>query len=222
MAEPSTRRLLAALLAAVALALSGCGSDGGDTAAVTGLHGSDNHGYRGTYLDAPYVVPQVSLTDTSGAAYSLATGAAPVKIVFFGYTKCPDICQVVMSTIASAVSRLDAEQRAQVQVVFVTTDPGRDTQSVLRSYLDRLDPAFVGLTGPLDRVVALAKPLKVYIEKGQKLPSGGYDVSHTTEVFGVVGDQARVAWGQDTSPAELSADIIRLLRSDSPDGKESS
>jgi len=198
--------------------VSACGTDGGDTAAVTGLHGTDNHGFRGTYLDTPYVVPQVSLTDTSGAPFDLATSPRPLKIVFFGYTKCPDICQVVMSTIASAVNRLDPDQQGKVQVVFVTTDPARDTQKVLRSYLDRLDPAFVGLTGKLDQIVALAQPLKVYIEKGQKLPSGGYDVAHTTEVFGVVGDQARVAWGQDTSPAELSADIIKLLKSNGEEG----
>jgi protein SCO1/2 len=118
-----------------------------------------------------------------------------------------------MSTIASAVSRLDATQRDRVQVVFVTTDPARDTRTVLRTYLDRLDPAFVGLTGDLKQIVELAKPLKVYIEKGAKLPSGGYDVTHTTEVFAVAGDQAKVAWGQDTSPSDMAADIIKLLAS---------
>jgi protein SCO1/2 len=118
-----------------------------------------------------------------------------------------------MSTIASAVSRLDDGVRQDVQVVFVTTDPARDTGTVLRTYLDRLDPDFVGVTGDLDRIIELAKPLKVFIAKGQKLPSGGYEVDHTTHVFGVVGDQARIAWPQGTSPAAMAADIIRLLKS---------
>jgi protein SCO1/2 len=118
-----------------------------------------------------------------------------------------------MSTVASAVSRLDATERAEVQVLFVTTDPARDNEKVLRSYLDRLDPAFEGLTGRLGDVVDLAKPLKVYIDKGQRLPSGGYEVEHTTYVFGVTGDQARIAWSQGTSPAAMAADIIRLLKS---------
>lgn len=213
MADRSVRRLLAGLLVVVALAVAGCGSSGGDSLPVSAVQGSDNHGYTGTYLDAPYVVPDISLTDTGDQAYSLATAPARLKLVFFGYTHCPDICQIVMSTIASAVARLDGAQRSQVQVLFVTTDPARDTRPVLRTYLDRLDPDFEGLTGDLSTIIDVAKTLKVFIAKGQKLPSGGYEVDHTTHVFGVSGDQARIAWAQDTSPAAMAADIIRLLKS---------
>jgi protein SCO1/2 len=196
------------------LALAGCGSSATEgSAAVAGGQQAGDHGYHGAYLEAPYTVPDLPLTDTAGKPYSVATAAAPLKVVFFGYTHCPDICQVVMSTIASAVTRIDAAQRKQVQVVFVTTDPARDTAPVLREYLDHFDPSFVGLTGSLPRVVDLAKPLKVYVAKGQKLPSGGYEVDHSTVVFGVTGNRAQVAWGQNTSPADMSADIIRLLTS---------
>jgi protein SCO1 len=216
-AESSTpvraRRLLAALVAVLTLMVAGCGGSQDDSAVVSGLQSSDDQDYTGTYLDAPYVVPDISLPDTDGTPYSLATASAPLKLVFFGYTHCPDICQVVMSTIASAVSRLDAAQRDRVQVVFVTTDPARDTGPVLRGYLERLDPDFVGLTGDLQQIIALAAPLKVYIARGEKLPSGGYEVDHTTVVFGVTGDKAQIAWGQDTSPSAMAADIIRLLKS---------
>ena len=213
MAERPVRRLLAVLLTLGALALTGCGSGGDDSLPVSGVQGSDNHGYTGTYLDAPYVVPDIALSDTAGKPYSVATAPTPLKLVFFGYTHCPDICQIVMSTIASAVARLDDTQRTQVQVLFVSTDPARDTRKVLRSYLDRLDPDFEGLTGDLATTIDLAKPLKVFIAKGQKLPSGGYEVDHTTHVFGITGDQARIAWSQGTSPAAMAADIIRLLKS---------
>ena len=206
------RRWLATLLAVVALLLSACGG-GDDDRAATGLSSGDDHGYHGAYLDRPYVVPDIALEDTAGASYSLADDPAPLKLVFFGYTNCPDVCQVVMSTMASAVARLDEAEQAKVEGVFVTTDPARDTGTALRTYLDRLDPDFVGVTGALPKIVDLAKPLGVFVEKGQKLPSGGYDVTHTTTVFGVTGDRARVAWTQDTSPAELAADIIKLLKS---------
>lgn len=193
------------------MAVAGCGSSD-DNPLVTGMS-ADNHGYQGSYLDDPYVVPDVALPDTDGAPYSIATATAPLKLVFFGYTNCPDICQVVMSTIAGAVTRLDAAQRADVQVVFVTTDPARDTEKALRTYLDRFNPDFVGVTGDLARIIDLAKPMKVYIEKGEKLPSGGYEVNHATYTFGVTGDKVRLVWGQDTSPAAMAADIIKLLKS---------
>jgi protein SCO1/2 len=211
-AERRVRGVLAGLLAVVALATAGCGAHD-NSLPVSGVRAADHHGYTGTYLDTPYVVPDIALTDTAGNSYSVATAPTPLKLVFFGYTHCPDICQVVMSTVASAVSRLDRSERAQVQVLFVTTDPARDTGKVLRSYLDRLDPHFEGLTGKLGTVIDLARPLRVYIDKGQRLPSGGYEVEHTTYVFGVTGDQARIAWSPDTSPAAMAADIIRLLKS---------
>lgn len=204
--------MLAVVLAALALLAAGCGG-GSDREAVSGLQGAENHGYHGTWLDSPYVVPPLALPDTSGKPYDLATAPAPLKVVFFGYTQCPDVCQVVMSTIASAVKRLPADQQARVQVVFVTTDPARDTGTALRGYLDHLDPQFVGLTGPLPRIVELATPLKIFIEKGKRLPSGGYDVTHSTVVYGVRGNHAQLAWNQDTSPSEMAADIIKLLKS---------
>ena len=208
------RAALAAVLAAVAFAVTACGSGSSDEGLpVSGLQTGDNHGYNGTYFEDPYVVPDVALPDTSGKDFSVATSPAPLKLVFFGYSNCPDICQIVMSTIAGAVTRLDSAQKKDVQVVFVTTDPARDTGTVLREYLDRFNPAFVGVTGQLSRIIALGKPLGVYVDKGQKLPSGGYEVDHSTHVYGVVGDQARVAWQQGTSPAQLAADIIRLLKS---------
>jgi protein SCO1/2 len=205
------RRALGALLAVAALALTGCGGAADDP--PVSVVSSDNGGYHGTHLDDPYVVPDVTLTDDDGAPYSLAKDPAPLKVVFFGYTNCPDICQAVMSTIASAVTRLDADQRKQVQVVFVTTDPARDTGPALRSYLARFDPDFTGVTGDLQQIIALGDPLKVYVDKGQKLPSGGYEVDHSTYVFGVTGDRAQTVWTQGTSPAAMAADIIKLLKS---------
>jgi protein SCO1/2 len=205
------RRALGALLAVAALALTGCGGAADDP--PVSVVSSDNGGYHGTHLDDPYVVPDVALTDDDGAPYSLAKDPAPLKVVFFGYTNCPDICQAVMSTIASAVTRLDADQRKQVRVVFVTTDPARDTGPALRSYLARFDPDFTGVTGDLQQIIALGDPLKVYVDKGQKLPSGGYEVDHSTYVFGVTGDRAQTVWTQGTSPAAMAADIIKLLKS---------
>jgi protein SCO1/2 len=198
--------------------LTSCGGSGsggkGDGAVVSGITTSDHDGYAGALLTKPYVVPDIPLRSTTGSRFSLAKDTrGKLTVLFFGYTKCPDICQVVMGTIASAYARLDKAEKAQVQVVFATTDPGRDTTDVLRSYLDRLNPVFIGLTGDISDLDAAGKPLGVFIKKGAKLPSGGYDVTHSTSVI-AIGRRgtAPLVWSATTSPAELAGDIEKLLR----------
>ena len=196
-----TTTTLAALLTLVALLLSACGG-GGDP---TKFYGITHDAYR--------VLPN-TLTDTEGEPYSLVDDATkPLTLVFFGYTHCPDICGLVMGNVASALTRLSDEERKQVQVVFITTDPSRDTPSVLRHYLDHYDPSFEGLTGDIDTIAAIAKPLAVYVAQGQKLATGGYDLnSHSTQVTAITPDhRATVLWTMDTSSAQYASDIRSLL-----------
>ncbi len=195
-----TRRALAPVLLAGALLLTACG--GGDDAPLTGA-----------VLDQPYVVPPTPLTDTDGASYSLADDTDKrLTLVFFGYTHCPDVCQVVLSTLASAMTRLDEADHEQVDVVFVTTDPERDTEKVLRNYLDRFDPTFIGLTGPLDSIIDVGKAMAVAVEQGHKLPSGGYDITHGTSVLAIDGgDEVPILWTQGTSATQFASDVRQLL-----------
>ena len=167
----------------------------------------------GTRLDPPFDVSSTPLTDTDGNPFSLTEDTdKPLTIVFFGYTHCPDICQTVMANLASAMTRLDATDRERVDVVLVTTDPARDTAPVLKTYLAHFDPEFIGLTGDLDTIVAVAKPLGVGITQGDKLPSGGYDITHGTTITGIdADDQGTVYWDEQTSSADFAADIHTLL-----------
>jgi protein SCO1/2 len=121
---------------------------------------------------------------------------------------------MVMSSLASALTRLSDSDKSKVQVVFVTTDPSRDTPAVLRRYLDRYNKAFIGLTGPIDEISKIALPLAVYVAQGQKLPSGGYDLNtHSTQVTAIGADhRARVLWDMDTSSAQFASDIHTLLQ----------
>jgi protein SCO1/2 len=202
------------VLATLLLALTACGSSGEDTGApVSGLTVSDDDGYRGIKLDEGYAVPAVSLTDDAGRPFDLARQQRRT-LVFFGYTHCPDICQTVMSTIASAVARLPKDDQAALQVAFVTTDPARDTSKVLRTYLDRFNPDFVGVTGSLKDVAALGRPLGIDILKGQKLPSGGYEVEHTTNVIAVDHGRGDLLWTAATSPSDVATDLRKILKAD--------
>ena len=172
--------------------------------------------FNGAVLDEPYAVPDAELTDTGGEPFSLAADTdKPLTLVFFGYTHCPDICQTVMANVAAGLTRLDEAEREQVEVVFVTTDPARDDEQALRTYLDRFDPTFLGLTGDLDTITDMGTTLGVAVEQGEKLPSGGYEVTHGTQVIGVDSDdRAPIVWLQDTSAAEFADDIHLMLTGD--------
>jgi protein SCO1/2 len=185
-----------------ALLLAGCGGSS-----------SADAEFAGTVLDPPFEVDGQPLTDTAGESYSLADDTdKPLTLVFFGYTHCPDICGLVMSNLTTGLNQLDDADRDRVDVVFVTTDPQRDTAPVLREYVDQFDERFEGLTGPLDTITAVGEPLGVAVAKGDKLPSGGYDVTHGTQVIGIDGaDEAPVYWGQETSAAQFRSDIETLL-----------
>jgi protein SCO1/2 len=183
------------------LGLAGCG---GDDVKAGDLHGA--------VLDPPFSVSKDALVDTDGDSYSLTDSTDKrLTLVFFGYTNCPDICGTVMGNLASAMTRLDGKDRDQVDVVFVTTDPDRDTGPVLRHYLDRYDKSFIGVTGPIDEIIAVGKSIAVGM--GEKLPTGGYDVdAHTTQVTAIDSDdEAPMYWSQTTSSKQFADDIHTLL-----------
>ena len=184
---------------------------------VAGCSDDPEAEFNGRVLEQPYDVPDVALTATDGEPFSIAADRGePLTLVFFGYTHCPDICPMVLGALASGLTKLDDADRERVEVVVVTTDPARDTREVLRDYLDGFDPTWEGLTGDLDTIRDVAEPLQVYVDEGEQLPSGGYDVgAHGTSVIGIDDtDHASVYWSQNTSPAQFASDIHTLLNED--------
>ena len=213
----SLRTATAGLLAV--LALAGCAQDRpASDGPVANVSVHDDDGLNGVVLPKPYDLPDLTLENTSSKPFDVGTDLTkPLTLVFFGYTNCPDICQVVMADIASALTRLEPHQRGKVAMVFITTDPARDDVRTLRGYLHRFDPSFSGLTGDLTEIVALGRAVDVHIEKGDKLPSGGYDVGHGTQIVGVLPDgTAPFVWTQGTDPASLAEDITKILNDKVP------
>jgi protein SCO1/2 len=160
------------------------------------------------------------LLDSSGAPYNLRTGTAaapvtaPVTLLFFGYSNCPDVCTGIIADVATARNRMVADLRGKVRIVVVTTDPARDTAPVLKAYLDRIDPNLVGLTGDLATIMKVAESVGVSIDDAQKLPSGGYEVVHGTQVIGFGKDlRAAVVWTYPTTVGDFRTDFETLARS---------
>jgi protein SCO1 len=177
-------------------------------------HGyADPAGYQGgSSLPEPYTMPDITLTDTAGQPYNLASSPSkPVTLLFFGYTKCPDVCVTVLADVATALQRMPSADRDHIQVVFVTTDPARDNGKQIRAYLDRFDPTFVGLTGRLATIKKAAVQVGVDIEGMKKLPSGGYEVGHSAQVIGFDHSSGVVLWTPETPIAALKHDFSLLV-----------
>jgi protein SCO1/2 len=160
------RPALTALVLAGGLLLAGCGGDADAQAPAAEMSGhsmasmappatvaDDGHEtYAGLHLADPYTKPEFTLTDTTGAPFDFgARTAAGPTLLFFGYTNCPDVCPTTMADVALALRTTDPAVVARTNVVFVTTDPARDTPPVLGEFLGRFDAdlgtSFVGLTG---------------------------------------------------------------------------
>jgi protein SCO1 len=213
--RPRLARTAAALLVVLA-ALTGCASAAapGDGANAQVSTPAGTRGYHGAWLERPYALPRQPFTASTGGPYVPATDAtAPVTLVFFGYTHCPDVCNVVLANVASALRRADPPVRERVRLLFVTTDPERDTPAVMKAYLDRFDPSYVGLTAPLPTIEKAARALGVaYTGKDKKAVGGGYEVGHGAQVIGFTRGEGRLVWMPDTTVADLRADLTRLAR----------
>lgn len=204
-------KLLAAL-AALLMLLTACTSPDNGSGVVI-RKSEDPEGYKGASIPQPYQLPDATFTDSSGGEFNLrTTPSKPVVLMFFGYTNCPDVCIAAMSDLATALNRMEPQVRDQVQVVFVTTDPARDTPEVMRAYLDRFDPSFQGVTSELPEIKSVAEQVGVDFDKMETLPSGGYEVAHSAQVIGF--DSQRngvVVWTQGTAIGDLMHDFNLLV-----------
>jgi protein SCO1/2 len=135
--------------------------------------------YRGGIVTPPIPKPSLTLTDTSGALFDLRSETRGyVTLLFFGYTHCPQECPLHMANIAMALKDLPADEVSLIRVVFVTTDPARDTGAVLRSWLDRFDNRFVGLTGTETAVRRAQIAAAIPLATKTVLSNGNYEIGH--------------------------------------------
>jgi protein SCO1/2 len=147
-------------------------------------------GLSGPKPNPPIPKPEFVLTDTDGKPYDFQKETnGKITLLFFGYTNCPDVCPVHLTNIAAALQTLSPEVNQAIKVVFVTTDPARDTPEVMRKWLDHFNPAFVGLRGDTTTVAAIMQQTKVgpiLVEQGPK--PGSYGIGHSTLVLAFTRD----------------------------------
>jgi protein SCO1/2 len=202
--------LLLGPLLAVALTAGACASG---TAAVLG----GPKGLKGVVQSPALPKPNFTLPDTAGKPFNLqADTAGDVTLLYFGYTHCPDVCPTHMANIAAALQQLPPPVTSRIKVVFVTTDPARDTPTVLRTWLDHFDPAFIGLTGTLDQIQAAASASGLppsAIDTTNPLPDGSYSVDHAAAVDAFTTDNLdHVVYPSGYTEKDWVNDLPKLVR----------
>ncbi|GAB2874669.1 SCO family protein [Streptomyces deserti] len=209
----------AALLAAASLTLTACGSGDDSNKPVAAVSEEAASDKAATVLDKPFEKPDLVLTDTQGKKYDLReeTAGRPT-LIYFGYTHCPDVCPLTMNNIAVAKKQLPKAEQDKLRVVFVTTDPKRDTPAELGKWLKGIDPEFVGLTGDFPTIQAGARTLGISIEPTKKDKHGKLISEHGTQViaFSPKTDGGYVLYGEDATVQDYTKDLPKLVKGANP------
>lgn len=165
---------------------------------------------HGTALDTPHALSRVELLRDDSRNVNLADSGGKRRLIFFGYTKCPDVCPATLGVLARAWDTLNAEQQAKLEVQLISVDPDFDRPAVLRRYLDAFSSAFRGLTGTQADIQAAEKSLYVYAAAGAAPGTliHGDGVSLVDEQ----GHFVRVYDNQAVTQGDLTADLPKLLR----------
>ena len=178
------------------------------------VHHASGDTYRGGLITPPLQKPRFVLTDTSGARFDFWSRThGSVTLLFFGYTNCPDQCPVHMSAIGRALKKLPADVADHVKLVFVTTDPARDTAVALRRWLDHFDTRFVGLRGSDAELAAVQKAAAVPVACRSDSGSANYSVAHANFVVAYTrDDRAHVIYPGGITADDWLHDLPMLVK----------
>lgn len=205
---PVTNRVLISLFPL--LLLSACqGGTSGSTNA-----GSEQGDLAGAAIGGPF-----TLTDQDGRTVRWDDFKGKYRLVYFGYTYCPDVCPLDLSKITAGFKLLeksDTAKAARIQPIFITVDPQRDTPAVLKTYVAAFHPRLLGLTGPADVIETVKKEFVVVASKtGDPKATKDYLVSHTRTpyLFDPDGKPIALVPTDDTSTQqdEAAPDTIRAF-----------
>jgi protein SCO1 len=195
------KTLLSALMVTLALLAAGC-----DKLA------SKPPSFNNTDVTGLDYAKDFSLPDHTGKQRTLQDFRGKLVVLFFGYTQCPDVCPTTMAEMAAVLKELGPSAK-DVQVLFVTLDPERDTRELLAAYVPAFHPSFIGLVGDQEATARTAKEFKVFYSKA---PSGddpkNYTVDHTagSYVFDREG-KLRLFVRHGQGPGPLAHDLRQLL-----------
>ncbi len=167
-------------------------------------------------LEGARIGGSFTLTDQNGRTVTDRSFAGKYRIMYFGYTFCPDVCPTDVQSISAGLKlaeRSAPDKAVKVVPVFVTVDPARDTVPVLKQFVSAFHPRLVGLTGDESAIAAIKKAYAVYAAKGEATPGGGYLVDHSRTAYLMDPDgKPLVLVPQDEGPQAVADTIEKWVR----------
>jgi protein SCO1/2 len=168
--------------------------------------------FRGSLIEPSPPAWPIDLELADGTLFSLDDQKGKVILLFFGYANCPDFCPTTLAEFKQIYDDLGPEQVGQVEFVFITIDPERDTPQAIADFVNGFDPDFIGLSGSEEELQPIWDGYFVYREKQNVGSEAGYLMAHTTRVY-VVDKQGRLrlTFPYGMAAEDMTRDIRRLL-----------
>jgi protein SCO1/2 len=167
--------------------------------------------FKGSLINPPLPAEDFSITDQHDRRFSLSERQGEVVLLYFGYTACPDVCPTTLVDLKKVYEGLD-EDAENLQIVFITVDPERDTADLLQDYLARFSPEFVGITGNEVDLQPIWDAFFIYRAIEPHEPGEFYLVDHTSRVYAIdkAGD-LRLTFPFGMSAEDMLSDVAFLI-----------
>jgi len=160
----------------------------------------------------PAIGGPFTLVDQNGRTVTNETLKGKPTLIYFGYTFCPDVCPTSLLLMETAIEKLGPDAAKKVNLVFITIDPERDTQKLIKDYVGNFSPTFIGRTGTPEQVTAAARAYRVYYQKVPGKDGAPYLMDHSSIVYLLDRNGRFVTHFTHEAKAEaIAAGVERLL-----------
>lgn len=172
---------------------------------------SNQQTFVGTDISSTRLDTAFSLKDFNGRIRTLEDFKGKVVVLFFGFTHCPDICPTTLSDLKKTMILLK-DKASDVQVIFITLDPARDTEDVLKKFISTFNSSFLGLTGTESDIDKVANQLKIFNKKVNDGSKAGYTIDHSAGLY-VIDKKGSIKLhiSNGQKPEDLASDLTKLI-----------
>jgi protein SCO1/2 len=172
---------------------------------------SNQQTFVGTDISSVRMVTTFSLKDFNGRIRTLEDFKGKVVVLFFGFTHCPDICPTTLTDLKKTMVLLK-DKASAVQVIFITLDPARDTEDVLKKFIPTFNSSFLGLTGTESDIDKVANQLKIFNKKVNDGSKAGYTIDHSAGLY-VIDKKGSIKLhiSNGQKPEDLASDLAKLI-----------